>query len=539
MMMTKLPVEDPLPSECLSPIECLPDATPDPHKHQNNKNMTLTILSLCCCMLTHSYLLISVFPYSGFLTSRLLSMSTDDPRVGLYAGVLSSSFMLGRAATSVAWGRAADRYGRRAVLLTSLLLSAVLSLAFGLVQTSFVAAVVIRCLLGCVNGIVLVTKTLVSELGDSSDGGDVEARRMGLVLGMWGWGFLVAPAIAGFTAEPIDQYPDVVWYGWFESWMSKYPFILPNVLGSTVCVLSAGLSFAFVGETIDVEKIQSPIQRVRSFLKQRWPIYNQVNPEEGTDSDHDPKSSTMERQEMDQSFENNPPITYFLQNPNIRRCLIVNWAFALVALTVDEAVPLFCLSPTAGFGVPEKEIGRVLSLGGLIFVATQFLANSLAQKYFGLEGCIRIALGASGPLFWLFPISLLLQTHLSSTGRIESTATAFLAVLLAGVRINALLFFSSISVVINRTVDPAHRATVNGLAVVGASMARGVGPFLAGVLMTVSIVLCGSQAAWLVFGVIGCMGLFVAVTTIPGYNNSNDRPSSSLELTPLEEPSCA
>lgn len=45
--------------------------------------------------------------------------------VGFYAGVLSSSFMVGRAFSSYPWGKIADIYGCKFVVIVSLLYSAV------------------------------------------------------------------------------------------------------------------------------------------------------------------------------------------------------------------------------------------------------------------------------------------------------------------------------------------------------------------------------------------------------------------------------
>jgi hypothetical protein len=56
-------------------------------------------VALCMCTLTHSYQLISVYPYSGFMAIELLPFVNEE-NAGLFiCGVLiASSFMVGRAA---------------------------------------------------------------------------------------------------------------------------------------------------------------------------------------------------------------------------------------------------------------------------------------------------------------------------------------------------------------------------------------------------------------------------------------------------------
>jgi MFS family permease len=127
---------------------------------------TLSTIALCTCVLTHSYLLISVFPYSGFMAIELIP-SANEENAGSYAGLIASAFMIGRAITSYSWGKAADVYGRTTVLYASLGLSFVFSLTFGLAG-NFPLVLVWRFLLGTGNGLMGTAKTAVSELAGSN-----------------------------------------------------------------------------------------------------------------------------------------------------------------------------------------------------------------------------------------------------------------------------------------------------------------------------------------------------------------------------------
>ena len=93
-----------------------------------NPTVATVILSLCSFM--NAYLMISMFPYSGFMVINLLPGTTVD-NVGGYAGILASSFMIGRTLTSYIWGKAADVYGRVFVLEWTLLMAGIFSLLFG------------------------------------------------------------------------------------------------------------------------------------------------------------------------------------------------------------------------------------------------------------------------------------------------------------------------------------------------------------------------------------------------------------------------
>ena len=138
-------------------------------------------ISLCCVMLTQSYLLISVFPYSGFLALHLLP-TLNQENVGSYAGFIASCFMFGRMISSFEWGKATDKYGRKFVIQATLILSAVFSVLFGLAPT-FEWALLFRFMLGLSNGMVGSVKTILSEITKTDE---EETKSMALVLGMWG-----------------------------------------------------------------------------------------------------------------------------------------------------------------------------------------------------------------------------------------------------------------------------------------------------------------------------------------------------------------
>lgn len=105
----------------------------------------LSTIALCSCALSFSYLVISVFPYSGYMAISLIP-SANQENAGSYAGLLASAFMMGRALTAYHWGKAADMYGRKTILFASLLSSIVFSILFGL-STSFPLALLWRFML--------------------------------------------------------------------------------------------------------------------------------------------------------------------------------------------------------------------------------------------------------------------------------------------------------------------------------------------------------------------------------------------------------
>jgi MFS family permease len=152
------------------------DADSSPEIKTWSRQHTASTAALCLCTLAQSWLLISVFPYSGFMAIFLVP-GVDEENAGSYAGLIASAFMVGRAITSYAWGKAADVYGRKFVLVSSLGLSCLFSLLFGIAPT-FRLAILSRFLLGMANGIMGTAKTIVSETAHGNE--RLETRGMGL-----------------------------------------------------------------------------------------------------------------------------------------------------------------------------------------------------------------------------------------------------------------------------------------------------------------------------------------------------------------------
>jgi Major Facilitator Superfamily len=398
----------------------------------------------------------------------------------------------------------------------SLVLSCIFSLLFGITK-SFSAALLVRFLLGCSNGIMSTIKTVVSEISCNEA---VEARIMNLVVGMWGWGFLISPVVSGALAEPVKQYPDAAWLneGTFAGdVLREYPFLLPNVLGAAVCLIAIVLIRLFVHETHPAEQRHSVTEDLRMLLArcQRYlPGYRYKKLPGTKDSDHD--FSMEDELDLDHIYretvtEKPPSMMSMLSQKDTRNCLFLFWSYSFVSLTVDEAFPLFCLSHTAGFGIPEKEIGKILSCTGLIFAVCQYFVYTVVYNYCGgLRGSIKAGSALSAPIMFLVPLSLLLNR---GEENLRWSTFFFLAVVLACHRCFALVFFSSISVATNRTVPSSRRGTMNGLSMLGGSVAKALGPAFAGLLTTLSASWLGRYASLLIFGTIGILGICVTWNT--------------------------
>lgn len=537
----------------------------------NNSHVPIALatVALCSCSLIHAYLLINVFPYSAYMVLHLIPHLTPET-AGVHAGILTSSFMAGRALSSYPFGRMADVYGRRLVLISSLTLSALFSILFGMSQ-SFVGACVWRFLLGLSNGIVGTVKTVVSELaatatrhsrndgeGNSNESENseknkhsnrtLETRRMGMVVGMRAWGFLVSPAIGGLLSEPVKQYPS-----FFANanntdnhhsddaqrmaipFLLQYPFVLPNFVGAILCVATALLVACCIQETLPPDARRS-VKRIPwdcwAYLTSRlvqccaslpWKSWQK----EGENVSLLPSSLagsstsyTGERRDVENSSDS--PIRSIWKKESTRNALASYWFFSLVITCLDEAFPLFCISTIGGLGVSEKRIGKILSFAGLVFALTQYLVYVKTVHHYGINKSLWIGCVAGFAPVVFIPVSLLLGRQQNAISNDENSnnddagddasglpwsASTCLVAIMAISKIFSCMFFTSISVVLNQTVEANQRATLNGVAALGGSIAKGIGPIVAGVLVSSSFYMLTRYGSIMIFTCIACMGV--------------------------------
>lgn len=439
--------------------------------------------ALCLCALTHAYLSVSVFPYAGFMAIDLIE-GVDQENAGSYAGLIASSFMVGRFISSYWWGKIADTYGRTFTLYTSLLWSCVFVLLFGL-ASSFPMALFWRFCLGLGNGMVGTAKTTVSELAKGNN--KVETTTMGWLIAMWGLAGLIGPALGGLLAEPVQQYPDfwsnTQWI-WMRDFLNSNKFVLPNLAGAVFCLIAVVTISIFVEETLANPRSiacipKDLVQKCTSIIYSR--------------SSGTPLS---EEESLPLNQDNSPPpqeaatLASLWARKSTRQHLLVYWGGSFVAVAADEIFPLFCISQQAGLGLQERGIGKILSLGALFFFILQHPIYSRIVHGQGLYPSIRIGLMVTIPLFLVLPSILLVdrwQPPAGEEGGLSWATLAYSTSLLAFYRVFGLIFFSSIQVALNRTVPDHQRATLNGFDMLGNSAVKSFGPFLAGLLFSFSV----------------------------------------------------
>uniref|UniRef100_A0A0E0MUF0 Major facilitator superfamily (MFS) profile domain-containing protein n=1 Tax=Oryza rufipogon TaxID=4529 RepID=A0A0E0MUF0_ORYRU len=165
-------------------------------RNEEREGIPYTELSLIWLVTVSSTLPIqSLFPFLYFMI-RDLHIAKQEEDIGFYAGFVGASYMFGRALSSVIWGIVADKYGRKPIIIITLISIIIFNTLFGL-SSSYWMALTSRGLLGLMCGILGPIKAYATEVCRKEHG----HLGLSLVSSSRGIGLIVGPAIGGYLAQ--------------------------------------------------------------------------------------------------------------------------------------------------------------------------------------------------------------------------------------------------------------------------------------------------------------------------------------------------
>lgn len=99
----------------------------------------------------------------------------------------------------------------------------------------------------------VVCRTAISELAKGDK--ELEAKGVGILMSMVGYGMLISPSLGGLLSEPLRQYPNwEVGDEQIEWILTMYPFLIPNLIAALLAFLSTAAVLLCVEETLPMEK---------------------------------------------------------------------------------------------------------------------------------------------------------------------------------------------------------------------------------------------------------------------------------------------
>ena len=180
-----------------------------------------------------------VIPFLTYLVEDLAA-EQGIVEVGLWVGILMTSYSAAQFLFSPIWGSISDRIGRRPVLMIGLVGNTVFFTMFGLANTLFIALVA-RFLAGVFNGNIAVARAYIGDVSTPKQ----LATRMGLIGAAFGLGFTIGPFIGGELSNPASK------WSFFESTIFEtYPYLLPCLAASVLSLLSLIVAYRNLPESL-------------------------------------------------------------------------------------------------------------------------------------------------------------------------------------------------------------------------------------------------------------------------------------------------
>mmetsp|Transcript_155826 Transcript_155826/g.283441 ORF Transcript_155826/g.283441 Transcript_155826/m.283441 type:complete len:565 (+) Transcript_155826:119-1813(+) len=484
------------------------------------------MLLLCSALFASSIGITFVFP---FLPFQVGFFHVGVSEIGYYAGIVGSSYMIGRASSSVPWGIIADRHGRKRVLVLSMYLMAAATLVYGLAPT-FSMAVLARFACGASNGILGPGKSLASEICEQDE--QTQATAMTMVMTAFNLGSIVGPAVGGWLAEPATKYP----FHFSETGLfGRMPFLLPAlavVVGILVCGVLVHLhlqeSLSADDESKDAigavakrkqvkvcpgerqhksdisrgkhikkhaiylsvaeEEKESPGTPASESVKEQVFATPYGAPAEHSDDDCDRSSGEVSGEGQPEtapqpceqpqlpSPQNKGRVRLLMEDPLLALVVLLYCVLSFVDFITHEVLPLWATASIANGGL-AWDSSQVGSLIGVVAAATLVLQLLI---YPPLVGCIGML-----PLYRICILGVMLACFFTPwlpvvTGHAAPVIWPAL-ILTRGLQefFKQSLFIASFGFVNNSTTIQ-QRGLVNGVAISLASLTKALGPVVGG-----------------------------------------------------------
>ncbi|CAL4911765.1 unnamed protein product [Urochloa decumbens] len=413
----------------------------------------------------------SLFPFLYFMIRDLnVAKRTED--IGFYAGFVGASFMLGRCLTSTAWGIAADRIGRKPVVVFGIFSVVVFNTLFGL-SVSYWMAIATRFLLGALNGLLGPIKAYAIEVCRPEH----EALALSLVSTAWGIGLIIGPALGGYLAMPAENFPNVFSP---DSLFGRFPYFLPCLCTSAFAAVVL-ISCIWMPETLHKHKGSENENQSVEGLE-----VHLIDPEE----------------KVEESGSLNTKKSLFKNWP-LMSSIIVYCIFSFHDMAYTEVFSLWAESDKkyGGLSLSSEDVGQVLAVTGASLLVYQLFLYPRINKILGPINSSRIAAVSKSlcylvdvfsscciselfcsilqilciPILFAYPyMTYLSEPGLSIILNIASVIKNNLAVTI----------ITGTFILQNNAVPQDQRGAANGLSMTGMSFFKAVAPAGAGIVFS-------------------------------------------------------
>ncbi len=302
-----------------------------------------------------------IIPFLTYLVQDLAE-SEGVIRIGLWVGLLMTSYSAAQFLFSPFWGSLSDRIGRRPVLMIGLVGNTIFFTAFGFSKT-LLFALSMRFLAGVFNGNIAVARAYIGDVSSPKQ----LATRMGLIGAAFGLGFTIGPFIGGEFSNPAER-----WGLFVGTVFDTYPYLLPCAIASALSAGSLVLAYYKLPESIDVKSLKK-------------------------DDDQRPWGKQM--------IAMAATSVQMLRTPSIGAMIWVSMLFTFGFTVMHSVFILYTEMDVGlgGLGFSEQDNGRIFAMIGLFGILTQgVLIGPLTRRY-GTRRLIPISILVTGLGLTLIP----------------------------------------------------------------------------------------------------------------------------------------
>lgn len=384
------------------------------HNHQTSPLPKKQLVVLAVIALCEQTAFNSISPYLPEMTASFPDVG-DKGEVGLYVGLIASSFALAQFTTNFMWGWASDKLGRKPIILVGTLLTAACFLAFGFCRTLW-QAILVQIFMGLVNGNQGVVSTCLGEITDRSN----QSKAFTYLPVVYGIGAVTGPIVGGLLVNKKDVFA-----------MSgadsgpKYPYLPPNILSAAVLMFDLIITMIFMEESLEEAKSLPPLgKRVTSLFSYFWQFTAGARkPSYLRPGSHDSASITStfsdtSRHDIDDEHEDETEAPTLLPDTNDTTTLstrdVLNrdtflilatyFVFQLSNIAYNSLYPIFAqAAPPTGRDLSPSEIGISLSFAGLVTIIFQVGIFGKLRDRIGNKIMYRVGLAGFVVSFLLMP----------------------------------------------------------------------------------------------------------------------------------------
>lgn len=460
---------------------------------------------LCFARMLEPMAFFSIFPYINQMVRDNGHLDTAD--VGFYSGLIESLFSLTQALVMVFWGRAADTFGRKPVLVSSLAGVAIATSIFGMAKTIW-QMILFRCIAGVFAGTIVTIRTMLTEVSTPS----TQALAFSWFAFSGNIGIFLGPLLGGALADPAHQYPRL--FGHVQFFLD-YPYALASFVIAGVGVAGVVTSALFVQETLEKEPTDGPTAAAAA------------ENENGNGNGNGTVAVAVGKPKEDKLS-----ILDIIKSPGVGMVLYAYSHIMLLALAYTALVPIFWFTPIplGGYGFAPYQISIMMAVNGASQAAWLLLVFPPLQHRFGTNAVLR---GCSIAYPFFFMVCPLGNVLLRSGG---TTAFWILAPPITAVGVGVSMSFTAIQLALN-DVSPNAKVlgTLNSLALTAVSLLRSFAPALFTSLFAIGArtQLLWGYAIWVVM-VLLALGFTILARYMPEEKNREKNGKAKAKANPVD-----